>query len=254
MRHRIKSFCINLQSHDFRRRHMQQQRALSGLEFEFFTAITPDTMSDISHKYDEKKARNFTGRGLLATEKACALSHITLWRQLQQDADADYYLILEDDIIFETDIAVLLDAVDLTNIDFMKLSGKQPRPKKRIQKIHDIYDVYRYAFGPLDTAAYLISKKAAAALENYCQTMHTPIDILMDRSYDSGVTVYGILPYPVKADFCFDPNSPFYTSIGERQKYAPDITISEKLMVKFYRLTGSLKRHLATARLHLVKE
>ena len=252
--HRIKSFVINLESHDYRREHVMAQKDKSGLDLQIFTAITPDTMDGLPHEYNSPKTRYFSGRDMLPKEMACALSHLTLWRDLQKDEEVDYYLIFEDDIVFETNIADLLSQVDLSKIDFLKLSGKQPRPKKQLREINDSYFLYRFAFGPLDAAAYLVSKKGAEALEAYCAPIHSPIDILMDRSYDHGVPVYGILPYPVSADFCFDPNSPLYSSIGERKKYADDINWHEKAMVKIHRLWGSFKRHLATLHLHLVKE
>ena len=33
---------------------------------------------------------------------------------------------------------------------------------------------------------------------------------MMDRSYDHGVTIYGILPYPCKTEWHFDPKDPIY--------------------------------------------
>jgi len=251
---KIKTFAINVASNDFRRDHVLKQAEKSGLDIQIFDAITPATFDEAQLKYNEQNARRFSGRGMLPTEKACALSHITLWRQLQQDTDADHYIILEDDITIETNIDDLLDKIDLATIHFLKLTGKQNRPKKKVTSIKDDYNLYRLAYGPLDTAGYVISKHGAAILEKYCERLFTPIDIMMDRSYDHGITVHCILPYPITADFCFDQNSPFYSSIGDRKKYADDITPYEKLMVKAHRLWGSVKRHLATVQLHLLKD
>jgi glycosyl transferase family 25 len=303
---KIKTFAINVASNDFRRDHVLKQVEISGLNIQIFDAITPVTLDEAQLKYNEQNARRFSGRGMLPTEKACALSHITLWRQLQQDKEADHYVILEDDITIETNIADLLGAIDMADIHFLKLTGKQNRPKKKVQSIklssrrheerdsatsshsgdpekgigeasasssldpasasfdadasqrlrddNTVYNLYRLAYGPLDTAGYVISKHGAAVLEKYCEKLFTPIDIMMDRSYDHGITVHCILPYPITADFCFDQNSPFYSSIGDRKKYADDITPHEKLMVKAHRLWGSVKRHLATVQLHLLKD
>jgi len=251
---RYKSFVINVASNDFRRDHVLAQAEKSGLDLTIFDAITPHTMDMELLSYDDGLARRFTGRGMLPTELACALSHITLWRQLLKDSDADYYVILEDDITFETNIAQLLEKLDTNTIDFLKLSGKQNRPKKKISNIENDYSVYQFAYGPLDTAAYVISKRCAKTMIDHCKNVKTPIDILMDRSYEHGIPVYGIMPYPVTADFCFDPNSPFYSTIGERKKYADDIKLTEKLSVKYQRIWGGILRKIATLKLRLARK
>ncbi len=251
----FKTFAINVPSNQFRRDRILKQAKKAGVEIQIFNAVTPDTMSGIPHNYNEKMARCFTGRPMMETELACGLSHIQLWRQLQNDTDVDYYLILEDDIDVVHNMGDIIQSIDLTKIDFLKLSGQCNRPMKKIRDLNAEFILHRYAFGPLDAAAYLISKMGAKALEKYCQTLHTPIDILMDRSYDHGVPIYGVFPYAVSTQFNFEKDDPLFTDIGIRdKKYADDITKHEKLCVKYHRLVGSVKRHLATMRLAMVKE
>jgi len=251
----FRTFAINVPSNKFRRDRILSQAEKAGVDIQIFDAVTPDTMSGIPHNYNEKMARRFTGRPMMPTEIACGLSHIQLWRQLQNDTDVDYYLILEDDIDVIYNMNDIIQLLNLNNIDFLKLSGQCDRPMKKIKKLDDNFTLYRYAFGPLDAAAYLVSKSGAKRLERYCLTLHTPIDILMDRTYDHGVTAYGVLPYAASTQFNFEKDDPLFTDIGIRdKKYADDITRFEKLIVKYHRLIGSLKRHLATLRLAMVKE
>ena len=250
-----KTFAINVASNDFRRERIIAQSEKAGVDIQIFSAVTPETMGGIQHQYNETKARHFTGRGLMPTEIAAGLSHIQLWRQLQEDADADYYLILEDDIDILHNMRDILNQVDLSKIDFLKLSGQQNRPMKAVSDLGNDFTLYRYAFGPLDAAAYVVSKCGAKRLEAYCQSLHAPIDILMDRSYDHGVRVYGVIPYAASTQFNFDPKDPLFSDIGVRDhKYAPDIKPYEKMLVRLQRWLGSAKRHLATIKLHLVKE
>lgn len=251
----FKTYAINVASNDYRRERILAQAKKAGVDIQIFDAVTPDTMSVIEHAYNEQLARRFTGRPMMDTEIACGLSHVQLWRQLQNDTDVDYYLILEDDIDVVYNMGDIIESVDLTNIDFLKLSGQCNRPMKKIRDLNDEFTLHRYAFGPLDAAAYLISKTGAKKLEQYCRTLHTPIDILMDRSYDHGVAIYGVMPYAASTQFNFEIDDPLYTDIGIRdKKYADDITPYEKLCVRFHRLIGSVKRHLATLRLAMVKE
>ena len=109
----------------------------------------------------------------------------------------------------------------------------------------------RYAYGPLAPAAYLVSKRGAARLAAYCASLFTPLDLMMDRSYDHGVPVYGVMPYPVHAEFCMDPANPLFSDIGTRGKFADDITVTERISVRFHRIVGSLKRQVAAAILRL---
>lgn len=252
---KIKTFAINVPSNNFRRDRILSQADKAGVDIQIFDAVTPDTMEGISHRYNAKKTRHFTGRELMETERACALSHLQLWRQLQNDKDADYYLILEDDIDIIHNMADIINALDLSKIDFLKLSGQQNRPMKAMKSINDTFTLYRFAFGPLDAAAYLVSKEGARKLEVYCDNLLTPIDILMDRTYDHGVPCYGVLPYAASTQFNFESDDPLFSDIGVRDhKYAPDVSRWEKTIVKYHRLVGSVKRHLATLRLHLIKE
>lgn len=252
---RIKCFAINVATNDFRRERILAQSTKAGIDIQIFNAITPANTSDIPNKYSEKKARNFSGRPLMKTEIACGLSHISLWRKLQNDMNADYYLILEDDIDIQHNMADIINNLDLSNVGFLKLSGQQERPMKKICDLNKPFSLYKYAFGPLDGAAYLVSKLGAKKLDKYCQQLHAPIDILMDRSYDHNVSIYGVLPYAASTQFNFEHDDPLFTDIGIRdKKYADNVTRHEKLMVKCHRLVGSIKRHIATMKLHLAKE
>ena len=218
-----------------------------------FKAITPDDIGSIDHSYDEAKARCFTGRPLMLTEIACALSHITLGRELLDDNEVDHYLILEDDIEIKQNIAVILNNKSLFNVGLLKLSGQHKRPMKKISNINNKLSLYKYAYGPLDAACYLINKESAKKLIEHCKTVHTPIDILMDRSYDHKVDVYGVFPYPVHTEMCYDKENPLITSIGNRdKKYADDIKVYEKILVRFQRWTGSIKKLISTLKLFVL--
>ncbi|AJY46556.1 glycosyltransferase family 25 protein [Martelella endophytica] len=241
----IKAFVINVASNTYRRDHFMAQAERLGMPVTVFDAVTPQTMDMSELRYDEGRARRFTGRPMMETEKACALSHLSLWRALQRDEIADYYLILEDDAVIARDIAAVLAEIDLAPIDFLKLSGKKERPMRVVSELASGARLVRYAFGPLDTAAYLVSRRGAERLAAYCTQLFTPLDLMMDRSYDHGVPVYGVMPYPVHAEFCMDPEHPLFSDIGTRGKFADDITLLERITVRLHRIVGSVKRQLS---------
>lgn len=243
---RIKSFAINVAKNTYRRDHISGQSDKAGLDIRIFDAVTPQTLKDHTYSYNPERTRNFYGRPLFDTELACAMSHITLWEQLCQDHTADAYVIMEDDITITDNLARLINAVDWSKISFLKLSGQCKRPCRQITTIDDNYTLYKYAYGPLDAACYVITKYAAEKLLPYCRHLFAPIDIMIDRSYDHGVDLHGIMPYPTKTEFCFDPASPFYTDIGVRDdSYKKDRPMISRLYVRLHRLYGSLKRKRA---------
>lgn len=247
---RYKAFAINLKSNAYRRDHILAQQRMAGIDIHIFEAVTPATADQAGIDLDTGGARWFTGRAMMETEIACALSHMSLWKQLLDDTGADYYLIMEDDIEIEDNIASIIASVDMTDIDFLKLSGQCKRPMKLVNKLDEKYNLVRYAYGPLDAACYMVSKRAAKALLSYCRDLKAPVDILMDRSYDHGIAVYGVMPYPTKTSFCFDEANPLRSDVGVRNDdYKKDRTAIMNICVRLHRVAGGLKKKIAIARL-----
>jgi GR25 family glycosyltransferase involved in LPS biosynthesis len=90
------TFCISLQTATNRQRRMQQRFQYFGMEVTGWLAATPDTLVDAFHG------------AMRPSEKACAQSHINIWRHMVQ-ADLEYALILEDDACFDKDWKEKLD-------------------------------------------------------------------------------------------------------------------------------------------------
>lgn len=248
MTNRVQCFAINVAKNTYRRDHILSLADTIGYDVQIFNAITPQTMD--RNLYNDRQARRFTGRSLLDGEIACAQSHMTLWQKLLGDPDHDYYLILEDDIHVTHSMKAIIDQLDLTDIHFLKLSGQVKRPKVEICDLKDNMKLVQYAYGPLDAAAYLVSKKGAKGLLDYCTPIYTPIDIMMDRSYDHGIPVYGVMPYAANTAFDFDTNSPLFTDVGIRDyKYDENATVTERFLTKAQRIIGSIKRKIAAYKL-----
>ena len=110
----------------------------------------------------------------------CALSHKILWKQLINDKNTDSYLILEDDIILDeksVDIIRKLDKLQIDkHIDIINLYGPNgPNTiKKKMYQIDDI-DI-GYAYYPLTTTAYMITKAGAKKLLDQINKLNYPID------------------------------------------------------------------------------
>src|SRR5690606_8466968 len=114
------------------------------------------------------------------------------------------------------DLAALLRTADLpgNKISLLKLSGQKKRIANKVMTLDAAYGLYHLAYGPLDCAAYVIGKDAAARLLPYCARLFAPIDNMFDRSYDHGVPIHAILPYPVTTEYSVETGNPLRSDIG----------------------------------------
>lgn len=248
---RIRCFVINCENSQFRRERMLRECAAIDLPIERFSAITPQTLHLVPNTYRPEHTKACWGRALLPTELACALSHISLWRQLLADETSDHYLIFEDDVSFDANLRAILAALDLSGLDFIKLNGMVSRPGRPMREIIPGFTLQRLVYGNLGAAAYVLSKRAAATLVVFCQDCRMAIDILMDRSYEHHIPIYTIVPYPVSVEFCLDNNNPICSNIGVRSKYAADTDVWSKLTTRAFRILTSFRRRLAELRFYL---
>ena len=248
----LKSWVINVKKNKVKRDFFTKQANSINLDFKYFNAVTPDKLNlyeFVSNKYTQRK---FFARPLLDTEIACAISHRTLWKQLLDDDKADYYCIFEDDTFINKDLIKIINSEFLVNIDLIKFSGIKIPPHRTFAKLNDKYKIVKFAYGPLDAAAYRISKNGANRLLSYTYNLIYPIDVMMDRTYEHGVPIHAILPYPCKTEWHFDPKDPLYTDIGPREfKYEHKRGFVSKLSTRFNRLLTSLKKRISIVKLLL---
>ena len=82
------TFCISLEKHTERWARMQSRFERENLDVTRWIASTPDTLTDNFHYY------------LIPGERACAQSHIRIWRHIIEN-NLEYAFILEDDACFD---------------------------------------------------------------------------------------------------------------------------------------------------------
>ena len=248
----FKSWVINVKTSKVKRDFFSNQAKNINLNFKYFNAVTPEKLHLHNFISDKELQRKFFARPLLDTEIACAVSHRNLWAQLLNDNKADYYFIFEDDTYINEDFIKIMNSKSLENIDLIKFSGIKTPPNKHYAKFNDKYKIVKFAYGPLDAAAYRISKNGAKKLLSYTYNLIYPIDVMMDRSYEHGVPIHAILPYPCKTEWHFDPDDPLYTDIGPREfKYELNRGFVSKFSTRYNRLLTSLKKRISILKLLL---
>ena len=90
------TFCISLQTATERQRRMLKRFQQFGMDVTGWLAATPDTLVDTFHS------------AMRPSEKACAQSHIDIWRFMVRE-NLEYALILEDDACFDKTWQLTLD-------------------------------------------------------------------------------------------------------------------------------------------------
>lgn len=249
---RIKCIAINVEKNAYRKDRILRQAHEKKIDLSIFRAVTPKTVNSVASCYTPERTRLHWGRELMPTELACGLSHLSLWRGLLSDDNFDAYLIFEDDVTIEGDLSHILSSIDWEGIDLLKLSGQHKRPQKIFRHIDDIYSIYRMAYGPLDASAYVLNKKAASKLLNYCNTMHMAVDVLLDRSYEYGLKMHTVQPYPVVSWQCDDPSNPLFTDIGVRDNKYDELTTSwDKVRYRALRFRSSILKRISEIRVLL---
>lgn len=135
------TFCISVKSNTARWARMQARFLFLGMRVTRWDASTPDTVTD--NFYD-----NLSGY-----QKACAQSHINVWRHIV-DSNLPYALIMEDDACFDKQWYSKLLEFNNTDCDLILLNSSEPTTPYRWTKASDQYL----------TGCYVISNKGAKTI------------------------------------------------------------------------------------------
>lgn len=206
----MKNFVISLDNANQRRTHISQEFAKHGVAFEFFDAITPDTLAQANARHNLPIDEAFLSAG----EVGCLLSHVCLWQKMVDDNIA-YAGIFEDDIhlgnnahaFFSDDDWLQNNGIDLVKTEtFLQY--------KKLGKVHLSY--HNRTLRPLKevhwgTAGYILSQRAAGVLLDYIKQKPTllPIDHIMFEQFlvDGDLPVYQLCPAICAQDFVARPSA-----------------------------------------------
>lgn len=154
--------------------------------------------------YDEDEAIVAKGRPLRPGELGCYGSHWTVWQQFLK-SDADYIIVLEDDVIVDWKYLAALAADDSAakRFDYLRLFNLRPTLKRVVcrgllRPNDHVIELDGLAYG---TQGYMLSRTAANRLLQHCQQVRRTIDDEMDRSWDHGVPNLAIFPAPLLEEF-----------------------------------------------------
>lgn len=180
-------------------------RALDGLgmPYAFFDgingyALDPDTLPD----YAGLRRRLFFGRDLTPGEIGCTLSHRAVLRKIV-DENIPVALVLEDDARLADDLPDVLRALmKRGGWDMVRFLGR-PKTLKAMRDVGPLTGKYALtrAYGtPGGAYAYLVTRKAAAALLPFMQKNWQPNDMILGQTWRTRLDVYAVRPAAIVAD------------------------------------------------------
>lgn len=196
----MKNYVISLNTAIERRKHIIHEFGKQDITFEFFDAITTHQLDEVSKQLG---LLLFESRRLSAIEKACFLSHISLWQKMI-DNNLEYIAIFEDDIYLgkNADNFLINDQWILNNLihmDIIKLETSLEKThcsKKEINYRERSFS--RLKNWHTGAAAYIISNKGAKILLQHIRSLNSEDFIALDHMiFDkllSQTSVYQISP------------------------------------------------------------
>ncbi len=193
----IKNIVISLTSATERREHIKKEFGKHNVAFEFFDALTPETVSS----YIKGLPYNFDSSGLSSIELACMMSHVAIW-QIMVDENIPYVTILEDDVYLGQDAKYLLN------------SSEWIKPEWNIIKIETVYNkvflapksqeilsskrhIIQLKGKHLGTGGYILSLQGVKLLLDYTLNKPLlPIDEIIFKNFiaQNSEPVYQMIP------------------------------------------------------------
>lgn len=232
---------ISLPSATRRRQWISAMFEGTSLKWSFFDAHTSLGQSG-GLRYDSAVARARFGRGLSVPELAICSSHVAVLNEFLQRSQANHILVLEDDVIFDTDFPLARFGTFCAEngIEYIRLFGKHYAKAARLGFFYD-RSILRYETTPAGAQAYLMSKQGAKAFLDSYRSIDTTVDLAMDRFWKVPLPIYAIFPYPIIERF-----SP--TSIP-MASYGREFTLPERLSFNTRRMITKLRKMWANAAL-----
>lgn len=174
----LKNYVISLKSANKRRQHITKEFSQQNVSFHFFEALMPSEQLKIAIRHFCPALENSSK--LTDGEKACLISHITLWQKCI-DENLPYIAIYEDDVYLSNDSGILLNNINWLEERFddkavvIRLEASWiPAEHYHCSIISKVIgrEFLTLATTQHGTAAYIISNQAARILLQKCYALN----------------------------------------------------------------------------------
>ncbi|MCH7314652.1 glycosyltransferase family 25 protein [Acinetobacter sp. ANC 3882] len=180
---KVVTYLINLDGSDQRLASATEQLQQANWDFTRFPAYDGRGKSLSEFKdYDDVEAQRILGRSLINSELGCYLSHYGCAEKFLE-TDADYLVVLEDDIQVLPEFKEKMDAL-FTYLDqhkeldwyVLNMAAKKKKLTKDIVQLSDFTLWHAYYF-PIRGVGLVWSRKGAEAFVRSGKTIQLPVDV-----------------------------------------------------------------------------
>jgi GR25 family glycosyltransferase involved in LPS biosynthesis len=211
---------ISLPSAIQRRRNIEAMFEGTGLVWCYFDAH--NALKHPGLRYELGEVKRLFGRTLTGPEIAVCSSHVAVLSEFLERGKSDYVLVLEDDVIFDTDFPLdkFAGFCAENGMDYVRLFGKHYASAVRLGFFFD-RSIVRFTTSPAGAQAYLMSKSGARRFLDSYSLIDATVDLAMDEFWKTRLPIYSIFPYPI-----IERYSPTSIPVNESRS---ELTSSEKL-------------------------
>ncbi len=202
-------YVINLKGSEQRLARASQQLSAQRLSFERIDAVNGRLLNtEQKHAVVDPQAnRQKFYRPLSDGEIGCYLSHKKCWQRLL-DSHCDYAVILEDDFTATGNLKNCVEVAMKSKLplDIVKLCNYQgrERPVKYQHALSNKHTLVVHDKPLSGCCAYIITRAGAKRMLAHAQKIYRPVDTDIQHTWETGVSVGAIQPYPVLQDNFFD--------------------------------------------------
>lgn len=218
----MRAFVINLDSAADRWAFVTNSFAHTQLLVCRVPAIEARLLTFPHHDYSEHRYRCYHGRTPNPRELACYLSHLKALEAFL-GTEESHAVIAEDDIILRSDfdevIAAALRYSHHWNI--LRLSALGSGHPIKVARLRGDYSLCGNLGRLKGSGAYLVDRRAAAALRAHLLPMYLPYDHALDREWRWGLRALCILPFPVsqtESDFLSSVQPGIYPRLSRTRR------------------------------------
>jgi glycosyl transferase family 25 len=187
---------ISLPNAKERRRKISAMFKGSRIDWRYFDAH--DSLQHSGLQYDPDHVKRRFGRTLSLPEIAICSSHVAVLEQYLKQGSADFVLVFEDDVIFDTNFPIEKFAAFCAekHIDYVRLFAKHYVEAVQLGYFYDRH-IVRFKSSPTGAQAYLMSKAGARMFIESYKSIDQPVDLALDSFWRTRLPLYSIFPFPV---------------------------------------------------------
>jgi glycosyl transferase, family 25 len=193
----IQVILINLDRSTDRLARMRAEFARVGMSFKRFPGV-PGTELPASVRPYFCGASGSVASPLRAGEVGCYASHLAVWHGIVAgDYGSEAVLVCEDDLALPDKAPELLEEVLArapSDWDIIRLSSKMTRRVVPIRSLAESRTLVRFLRSPLETGAYLITRRGASKLLRTIGIRNLPVDRDLARPWLFELNELGVLP------------------------------------------------------------